>query len=435
MADRSLREFDHRYIAYGNLIFENTMLEGVRCEIVVNDLDTSTMRATISAIPNGIADLNMFTGLNQIVDFESSDGRVHLSLRFAAMTISGESDEFLSFTIQECTEEFTYNTSDPRTTHFSFYIPEPYIYKRRNIITQHAQKGYMSGWRGRGRFEPAESQWKDEEYLLETSMGTFFFVPSFEFKKVVFGDREAVVVFDQMKVQITKEFEDSTPSTRLQQNVFSLLREVLQILSFLENEKLEWHYCKIIGRDEKGSITSAKHIYREVTGSRYRLRNANHLQHHRAQYQLLESKMVSSYANLTEADKKDIDRVIDRLLIACSSETIESQLLYLHSCLDILWKSGGGKGNCFAKKLISACENMQVNWLDLYPALTSEAVQEGADFPINVIRNEMLHEGGVPGDYDQAVDEHRNALALCERLVAKRLGVSYEGTGFGQKRI
>ncbi len=94
-------------------------------------------------------------------------------------------------------------------------------------------------------------------------------------------------------------------------------------------------------------------------------------------------------------------------------------------------KTLGGTGKSFSHRLVDAMKNAAVDWRDIYPGITAESLDAGAQFPINELRNQMLHEGEYPEDYSPVFTEIGRARTLCERLISTYIGVDAKNLDLG----
>jgi hypothetical protein len=145
-------------------------------------------------------------------------------------------------------------------------------------------------------------------------------------------------------------------------------------------------------------------------------------------------KIVDSILNLSDEHAQICRDALDRYIIAARKETIDVLLIYIHSCLDVLIKHYDKSNDPFSKKLLHVCQNQGIAWKDLYPELSEEDIEKKQlDFPINKLRNKMLHEGEYSDNHHVVMDETGRARCLAERIILNMLGIDYVNSGFGVK--
>jgi len=278
--------------------------------------------------------------------------------------------------------------------------------------------------------------WKNESHTYLTDVGDLVFYPGLIF---VEGENEQVTTIDQTKVTISVK-NNSINLIELKGLVENILETYLHVMSFLENRFLYWFRCEIDARsvNGKGMVST---IWKSVPKWEYK-RN-DHIARYSKEYREFVPKLVDGY-QLLEAQRKDeLNKAIQQLLIAAKpDQPFDTELIYWHSCLDILIKILSGdkfldrKNIGFSKKLVLACEDAKIEWSDLYPYVKKEDIFSGtlrADFKITTIRNNMIHDGQYPNpnDFDVVFAENSRAEALAERIIIHILGVEYRGTPIG----
>jgi hypothetical protein len=311
------------------------------------------------------------------------------------------------------------------------------MFKRRRLVTQHDLKGLLLGWRG--ALDPNDNSWQDDTVPYDTEAGRIVFYPG-----VAFADTsdDSTVVREQLKI-VAALTGDLTHIKSTRKVLDQIVGQYLHMASFFEQHLCDWFRVDIEGRgnEEKGfSLSSYKRLAATKSFELY------HIKKYAGQYASLLPIAVKKFNFLAEAVRTNVDKAINQMLYGASSDqSIENKLVYLHSCLDIMIKTVGDskdwlqKSEGFSRKLVLACEDTGIQWLDLYPYLNKQAIfsNEKVDFRINQYRNQIIHEGTYPefNQYQELTEENSRARALFERLVMAVLGMYDQNSPIGQLRI
>ncbi|TSA19400.1 hypothetical protein D4R75_09695 [bacterium] len=431
-----MKQFEKRYILYGRLESGGTDLGTGRCELITNKLDTSSMTATISSSSGSFALMLNLVGTSDSLKFSSEDEQESILIegRFPAVSSQAYSDEILRFKVDDCTFRRKYEEGACDKVQLSYYIPGSQVYSRKRGPTKHFRRGLLYGWEGwkkeMGSHETSP-EWLDERNFVPCEIGSVSFSPITLFQECVIDGIETILAIDQL----TLECEVSGSSLSLSdtsEKMNQLVEKYLSTLAVLEGDFFNWSYCSYTSSSGGTTLKEVKH-YRRVPG-RKNSKDRSPILTNRKNLQQLHIDLTLSYAAMSDEKRGRIDKVIERFLIASTTRETDTRLVYWHSCLDVLIKEFDGSGKSFSHRLLDACCKAKVDWTDLYPGISETTLDEKAEFPINKVRNDMLHHGVYPDDYDIIFGETRKARALCERLIASLLGVQLKETGFGSLR-
>jgi hypothetical protein len=149
---------------------------------------------------------------------------------------------------------------------------------------------------------------------------------------------------------------------------------------------------------------------------------------------------------LDQSVRSHLDKAVSQMIYGAGrNQSIENQLVYWHSCLDIVIKAVSllkgriRKAEGFSRGLVTACEDLDIPWNDLYPYLSREQVlsEEKMNCHITQYRNQIIHEGTYPepDQYPELMLENLRAKALMERLVMGVLGMYHKDSPVGKYRI
>ena len=428
--------FDRRYILYGDISNSKTKIKDVRCEFLVNELATDKMKATVSAIEASIKEIQELCDSDEPIQFVSSEGgqRVLLEGKWSSFHLEGDNDEIMSFKVDRGRFIERYSDNPASTVRLTYYIPAVTLFKRRVMALDHYKKGFLvgwDGWRKENEKEKKPSEWTTDEFCVPSDKGRMSFSPSFLFKDATIDDIETKLILEQPIIECVIDDDPSTTIDALP--VFTdMVNDYLVILSFLEGDFINWTKCSAteIGAN-KNSIARLEMFQRSPKRKNKPAKHDHRRDKYRDQLQQMLVKLTRSFRMLSENEKKTVQKLITRYLVASTISLVDTRLIYWHSCLDVLIKHVRGKGKTFSHRLVDACKKLDVDWLDMYPDMTEESLKEKKEFAINRIRNDMLHHGVYPDDYSQGLEELKRAAALSERFIVRILGHDYTGTGLG----
>lgn len=419
--------FEIHQVVFGDLRAAKSTLEGIRCEVFLNRLNTTGLRAEVYDVSGSSAGRFLKDFMSREVVFEAigPDGKIRFNGTVASGQVASGSDLIGTISIEHYEETWIVNHDPITQLSVVFYLTPSQIFRRRRLVTQHDFKGLLLGWRG--GLDSSDETWDDDSVTYQSSMGDLVFYPG-----LVFADEPGggVVVRDQLKVSAALNGERLDVSHQ-----FNLISErlgrFLDVMSFLEQRRCDWFRAEIDARGQggKGFVTS---VYKRLPN--YEYSDSQHIRTHVMDYVSLIPKVVEKIEILEGPLRTNIDKAIVQMLYgAGAKQSIENQLVYWHSCLDILLKTilsrdpASRKPEGFSRKLIVACESVGVQWNDLYPYLSREEVFSSGkkDFLITRYRNQIIHEGLYPEseEYGDLIAENARAKALVERLIMGLLGL------------
>jgi hypothetical protein len=428
-----MKYFDERYILYGKLENSLGVIGDCRCEINTNELDLEAWSATVSVFQGSQAALaKSMTDPNGIT-FISNDPSEEIKVKGARPSISYGSynDEILKFDITELYIKKQHKDGTPDKLYLTYYIPAVLLYEKRNIVSRHHSKGYLNGWLGwKKEIEGIDIQdeWINEQYVIPSPVGTLKISPVFLFKDTDIEGFKTTIIVNQLII----EGEIENPSMSLDAakcEMEKTIDDYMTTLSLIEADKIDWYYCRGYTSNQ-GTIEEAQYFKRSIKrmnpefyAPRYRL--------HSDALKKLHINLTKCLSCKTDSERATISKIIDRFVIASRVPAFDTKLIYWHSCLDVLIKECKGEGKSYNHKVIDACIKIGIEWLDIYPEMTINSLEQRAEFPFNRIRNKMIHDGEHPDDYSEVFSELPRIKALCERIITKIIGVDYKNTGFG----
>jgi hypothetical protein len=436
-----MKEFEKGRVLYGSLRAGTKEIENIRCEVKLNRVDSSEMRADLYDTQGIVGSRFLIDFFGKEVSFVDSNDEelIQIDGFIASGESSGHSDKLGTLRIQGYREDFFLNHDPIVEATYRYYLTDIIMFRRKNPKQLDAMYGLLVGWDFWS--EPQTPKWRKETYAFKTGIGELNFYPALLFADV---DKKTTQARDQMMAQIVVTGANINVN-QIRVEAQGVLETYLHAMSFLESRVVDWFCCEVDARSKNGRgmvSTTYKRIprleYNPDTLGHYIDRNCQ------AYYKVLPS-IVDKYARLESGKKSELDKAIAQMLIGTEPrQSVEIELIYWHSCLDILIKlissekTAERKNLGFSKRLVLACEDMFIEWADLYPYITREKIfsDEKSDFKITSFRNNMIHEGKYPDaeEYGEIFCEIARARALTERMIMKTIGVDYKNTPIGKYR-
>lgn len=432
---------DHKKnrVLIGTLKAESRSLENIRCEVHLNSHDTSTMKADIYDLDGTSAFRFMKDFMGKHVVFQSSTDNEEITFKGTVISgqISDSSDRIGSVRINDYQQNLYLNREPLVTASLMYYLTPIEMFKRTGMRVFHDVRGLLFGYDDWTNEE--KPVWKDESRSYPTKVGELVFYPGLIFEE---DEGANVTVMDQAKVMISLKSENIVlDSTRVA--IESILRDYLHIVSCLENRFVHWFRCDIDARSTNGKGMVAT-IYRRIPKWDYR--DNQYVERNSEGYRQLLPKLVERYVALDPRQRLELDKAIRQVLVAAKpDQPVDTELIYWHSCLDILLKALSGdkalkrRGLGFSRKLVLACEDANIEWNDLYKYVTRDEIfsdELKSDFRITTIRNNMIHQGNYPSgeEFAEVFAENNRAATLAERMILRILGLDYRDSPVGKFR-
>ena len=419
--------FNEHYRFLGDLITKSITLENLICELTINTYDTNAME--VKVIPSQGSLLFVFNSIkhNEPIKLKSKEMRdeIILDVGMPSLEINSNTGHTGSFMVFSCTiinhlnDEITANK-----VHCSAFIPHSAIFKRRRPFTNHYSRGILAGWSEKKEKDLPQDSWQKEEFAYKTDIGFLKIIPSFVFGEFSFDENKdkAKFLIDQTYLSLVIKQSEAI-NFSFEEKFIKNLNDFLKILSFLEGEYLEWKSVTI-SYFYGDKLLKEKKIYSRIKEMFDPDKNRNHYQLNHKIYQNIIDELFVSLQKQETSTYNEIIRIIDRYLIASTQKIIDTQLIYWHSCLDIIIKHFNSIGKSFSHKLIDCCIKNNIAWLDLFPDVTIESLNNRNEFLINKIRNDILHHGIYPIDYNIETSEKSNFLfsvtVFQEKIIKKR---------------
>lgn len=430
--------FNEHFRFLGDLISPTFSLENIICELDVNHFDTRNMN--VKAIPTQGSIFFIIAALKERENIEirskGLNNEIILEVGSPSLRMdskSGQSAVFKVFKYSNTinySEEIKYNAIN-----FNITIPDSVLFSRDRTVTKHYTKGLLAGWKEIKKNHSITEEWVEDKYSFKTKYGYLNVLPTFlfgELKKNELGENsiltlEQIDIYLKIKSKRYIQFDIEAP-------VIKTIQDFLRITSFLEGEFFEMKKLVITYKLNGKAVKEKTTLFwnRDI---RDNTKVINHYKKLKTQYHKILQRLFNSYNNMNANEKNEIDKILDRYTTASTQKIIDTQLIYWHSCLDVINKYFKAKGKSFNHKVINCCLMNNIDWSDLFPDINIDSLEKKQEFLINKVRNEMLHHGIYPDDYDPIFRELRKIRALSERLICKILKVDYRDTGVGIVQI
>jgi hypothetical protein len=430
--------FNEHFRFLGDLTSPTFSLENIICELDVNHFDTRNM--SVKVVPTQGSIFFVIAALkekeNIVIKSKGLNNEIILEVGSPNIRMDSKSGQTATFKVFKYSNTINYsNGVTYDTIKYNVTIPDCILFSRDRSITKHYTKGLLAGWREINKNHSITEEWEEEKYIFKTKYGFMNILPTFlfgELKKNRLGDN-AVLTLEQieiyLKIKSKRHIHFDTEA-----EVIKTIQDFLRIASFLEGEYFEMKKLVITYKLNGKPVKEKSTLFwnRDI---RDNAKVINHYKKFKITYHKILQCLFNSYVNMEVGERNELDKILVRYTTASTQKIIDTQLIYWHSCLDVINKYFKAKGKSFNHKVINCCLKNNIDWSDLFPNLNIVTLEEKQEFLINKVRNEMLHDGIYPDDYEPIFREIRKIKALSERLICKILKVDYKETGVGIVQI
>jgi hypothetical protein len=256
-----MKEFDKRMIHYGQLYAEAEKLGDVRCEVSLNEIDTSDMKVVFSVFKGNALELmrNAFNqnGLNFKAELEY--GSVGMMTNVLGVSLDSAHDEPLHGRIKEYRITGGLKEGNVKKIHIRYNLmPNALFRTEPGTITKHWEKGLLYGWSGRrkeflGTSQKEEPEWAPVQLPLPSAYGEAKLLHNFHFYEEEKEGREYYLVTDVPSLQ----FIITDPRDNLESILNQIAAEVdivLLALSFIQGDFIDWCYFTASAQDVNNDI-------------------------------------------------------------------------------------------------------------------------------------------------------------------------------------
>lgn len=426
-----LNYFEKKYGFEAKLFNSAITVVGLHCELYTNKLDTNSSKVKITIPSKSWILVNKILNSRELIQVESTNSNQIICLegRYYQMNTSSDAGAYLILNVDYCRIYKEFEEIIPSRIGITVYIDETRIFRRRNVINLHSSKGLLAGWNYNKKIE-SEDEWIEQKDTIDSPIGKLNFIPSFVFTKD--ESQNYRIIAEQQIIDYELEENGLNVDSFINQFI-DVINKHLKMVTLLEGEKINWYYINIlIYAKEKIPINEIEIFTRNKIQKRKK-EDISHYYKFFESYQNILPSLVSSYNCLTPQQQEIFETILRRFIVAATHDKIDTQIIYWHSCLDLIVKWSKVRERSFSQKLIKACKKKDIKWLDLFPYMIEEKVfsTDAVQLKLNKIRNEMIHDGEYLKDYGTAILEIRKVRALSERFLMKILNVEYANTGIG----
>lgn len=426
--------FGETIIFTGQIYNNGNIVKNVRCELTLDQRNTNKNNIKIFYPDKDSKKIDKITKINPIFIKSDMYGRkIFVKSFFVMHRIISVSEPFVLLTANKIVIDDNYSNKNPQKCFFSFHLTKSNILRRKNVITTHASKGLLSGWKVliEDKLDHEGPEWEEEEFILPFPFDKSYIIPGFVFEK--FNDDDSYKVYNQLYLTVLFNHASDKNIDLLENEVIRYIDSLLKILSFIEGNYIRWFFATVTlqGKSyvpilERKIFSKVKLPMKKLPDEMYYLRNTE-------KYKKIIPKIFIKYHELGEGKRKIIDKILDRFMVSTTHDKIDTRIIYWHSCLDLMINIlNKQKGNNFSEQLILLCEQYDIEWKDLFPYVDKANLSsKEKGFLINIIRTEIIHKGEYPNDYKIVFYELYKVRALCERLILKYLGIDYRNTPLG----
>jgi hypothetical protein len=309
--------------------------------------------------------------------------------------------------------------SKDHLTSCSYFFPLTGLTINTAGTTFHDEKGLLRGFPKSNTWDALEIDWTNEiiELITLTAKAVIYdsmTKESFESDEYNYGTvigRQTTLVLQELNGGACFSMNDAR----------SYIKVFFDMLSLVEQYSIDWYKERYQSGKSILTIRPNKMLSgRSLLSSRsYR---------YKKECLLMLPKLIDAYFALDDTRKKTFDDVIYSYRIATRAKTIETKLIYYHSCLDMLKNIFGFSKPPFTPQLKNACKKANVDLEDLDFPL---GVKKKAKLRFNEIRDAFLHNGFRIDDHREIMIETRKMRALTERMILSFLGINYRETKLG----
>lgn len=431
-----MKKFDKGYVFKCKVYNNAATIENARCELLLNEVNTDYLLATITFPQPSHAKVKKILDSGDLIKVEDIESNINYKLegKFCNFNSGLEIGECLKLKVENCEITKFYSNDSISKFNFVLYIDDTLLYKNRQIEFKHYKKGFLKGWNPKDDLDDPTGNWTEQKDIISTEFGKLSILPSYLFGKDNDFDlnKEFNFIYNQqiMELCVTGKYLELSD---IHNRIIEEIEKYLKMISFIEGEWINWNQIKIFGSNSEDCLIFERNIFRKNRSFKRKKRDQSHYSKYQKSYHHLLEILVKNFDLLNDNTKEFFNTILRRFIVSSVHDKIDTQIIYIHSCLDVCIKGSKIKGDNFTKRLLKACDDNEVDYLDLFPYLIEADVykKRGIQLKLNVIRNEMIHDGEYLKDYSTAISEVNKSKALCERFLLKILNIAYEGTGFG----
>lgn len=431
-----MKEFNEKIVFYGELILSDETIKDLRCELTINHTNTDYNIAEIS-LPSTLRVRihNLLNTQNKII-FQTENKNKSIYVESYGYILQ---DKFMweaSLTLYpyKVVIKDSYSDKEIKKVVFRAFVSPSELLFNETYLTYHEAKGLLSGWDYVSN--PEKPEWIDNNFKYESEIGIIELIPGFIFKELKDDKfKQQYNIIRQLIVYC--KLEGDTDMKNSEQIFFKKLGKLKKSLSLLFVKRINSWYMEVFAQDSDNSPVFDKRTF-------LKLSKKTQLKDNRLIVGIVHKKWRSTISGIMERlskltyEKVELfEKLLGRYLVAFTYDKIDTRIIYALSCLDLIKNSFERRIKerlSFTPNLIDVCETNRIEWLDLFPYLTKEEVfykNIKRDMYLNEVRNDLIHYGIYPDNYNKSHDEILRARALSERFILRLLEIDYHKTGLG----
>jgi len=312
-----------------------------------------------------------------------------------------------------------------KPAHVTYIFPLVGLTRYRGGSTFQDSRGLYRGYRLPDKEDLIK--WGNNEFSVKSALSDFTIYDSMIHEEIDDDEYHSIVIGRRSKLYFDINQEDKTPE-EIKAEAREIARVAFMCISLLEGNAIDWQIEELYLRDKSdGKNTERKTFRWAIAPNKNQPRFARTVGKRKMSREYI-ATLVDAYCTLSIDGRKVFDRVFRAYQLACIAQVIEVELIYWHSCLDLLRKQLGYGRNPFSEKLRSACETNGISFDDLDLLMGKD---DPTKFRFTEIRNQYLHEGFLVEDYNELISEMRKMKALTERLMLHLLKLDYRQSPVG----
>ena len=430
--DEIIKHFTEESYHKGILKLDGIEVGKAHVDLIFNPFDVNNMHAEIRNIEWHQENPNVITlkGEEGLLTFESLEDQINL--KFGKMFVGPWSEinsRVLEYVVDNDYSHFNEDISDQSSSYAygNYYFPLIHLIKNEGSSTFHDSYGYLRGWMDS---DDKPIKWNDTSLDVKSQIGNFLLYDSMIHKDVQLNDGiKAKIILSRTRLNI--KIDKQNISFESAERYFHEISDVLSLLmTLIEGYPVNWQSEDIALYNQKERVIKKRTMHKWSTQPSQKMNRIGNNRKFPKDMQKNFLELVDKYSILSEAKKKILKEVMYSYTIASRTETLETQLLYWHSCLDALKSvyNSDKKRRPFSQDLIAVCEYICVEINDLSFKMGKNKT---AKFRFNEIRDKYLHEGLIIEDHQEVVKEIRKMKALTERMILKLFDIDYKNNVIG----
>ncbi|WP_263789929.1 hypothetical protein [Salinibacter sp.] len=334
--------------------------------------------------------------------------------------------------------EFFGEIDEPERATVGYLFPLTTVVKSGLRPTKDARHGL---YRGEFNRETGTADLAPNTFEIETPLGRAEIVELYDSRDV---EKRSGYPVTAVVMHSGLHFKDLDCTSKSLETILehsrSVVERIMLLFSLIEQNRITWSREKVnftSSDDEWIGRQTTRRWSSPPTDSYYAGYRAKGVTHEAFEV------INNAYWTLSSEEKKKIDEVLDNFTIAYTRKTIETGLLYWHSCLDQICQDLYGEDHrVFSKQIVATCDAAGIKVEDLLEEdvldyWREDISGETQNFRFVNTRNTFVHDslGANLEESQKVIEDRRVARALAERLLLAKIGVDPETVPLGDARV